>query len=307
MFPIVISAPNPIHLFVRDETDEWNPLIQEINAGSYDPLKLHRVSFFLDVGLDYGTPMGFGFDGSLIIPRNPSLRSADDAMDCFNRVKAAMLLGGLHFSQTTSPELAFGELSELGYFRYTVPHGPASELSRALGERGAGSLLSIVLDQPKRVDRVHVESSFNRGKAVCLNLTRVNAAFLVTAFSSADKHEYRNALIFGWVATEQIIEHLWVDRFLKDKQLYRLEGRQKELRAVRNVGQKLEMLFQSGLLAEHAYTTLLHARKARNRFAHTGGAVARSSTTMVPGAKSICQAALTSATFPSVTRPKHGR
>lgn len=275
MFSIVISAPNPFYLYVRDESDEWQITIKEINEGNYDALKLHRVSFFLDVGLEYGTPMGFAFDGSMLVPRNPSLKSADDAIDCFNRVKAALLLGGLQLDQTTSSELAFGDLSDLGYFRYTDPHGSTALLNRAFGELGAGSLLSIVLDKPRRITKSEVEGAFKSGSLVFSNLSRVNAAFLVTAFSCAAKHEHRSALIFGWVALEQVVEHLWTDCFLSKKDYFLSENRKQSLKKLRNVSQKIEMLRQSEILSDKAYTSLHVARKARNKFAHNGGQVSR--------------------------------
>lgn len=275
MFPIVLSAPEPFYLFVRDDADEWNVTIEQINTSTYDPLKLHRVSFFLDVGLEHGTPMGFGFDGSMIIPRNTSLRSADDAMDCFNRVKASMLLGGLVLEETTSSELAFGEMSNLGYYRYQEPHGAASRFNRALGESAAGSLLSIVLDDPRRISKAKVERAYADGSQVFSHLSRLNPGFLVTAFSKVGASQHRDGLIFGWVATEQVIEHLWIDLFLSDSKYYRSEERKKNLSSIRNVGQKIEMLHQADLVTHEAYQTLSKARRARNNFAHNGRRVDR--------------------------------
>ncbi len=118
MFPVLISAPSPTQFFVRDTDDDFDIDIKMINEGAYSPLKLHRVSFFLDVDLEGGSPMGFGFDGSMIIPRTPSVSNPDLAIDCFNRVKAAMMLGGLAFDATTQSMIGFGELKQTGYFRY---------------------------------------------------------------------------------------------------------------------------------------------------------------------------------------------
>lgn len=77
-FPCVLAAPRHFHLFVQDP-DDGSLTLEQVNAGTYDPLKLKRISFYLDVGLPHGNPMGFGFDGSMIITRNPHLRSAGDA------------------------------------------------------------------------------------------------------------------------------------------------------------------------------------------------------------------------------------
>lgn len=273
MFPIILSAPESFHLFVRNEEDNWDVSIEDINSNNYDALKLHRVSFFLDVGLENGTHMGFGFDGSMIIPRNPSIQSADDAMDCFNKVKAALLLGGLQMDQTTSSHLGFGELTELGYFRYISPLGFAAQFNRALGEKGAGNLSSIVLENPRRITQYTVEKAFKTGTTIIECLPYLNSAFLVTAFSAAKKHENRSALIYGWVATEQVINHLWDDHFLKDEKYFLLQERKGTLNKIRNISQKIEILYQSRMLSNEAYKQINKARVARNTFAHGGARV----------------------------------
>lgn len=262
-----------MYFFTRDENDEFDIDIEKVNSGSYNPLKLHRVSFFLDVGLEGGSPMGFGFDGSMLIPRTPSVSSPDAAMDCFNGVKAAMMLGGLALDASTHGMMGFGELKSSGYFRYTLPLGSEAQISHALQEGGAGGQLNISLLSPRRITQKQVEDAYAEGQKLFIHLTKLNAAYLSLAYSSLRRSETRNALVFGWVACEQVIQQLWDDYLIGNRNVYGTETRRKGLKATRNVAPKLELLALAKIISEDAYDTLAVARKARNDFAHEGGAV----------------------------------
>lgn len=205
-FPCVLAAPRHFHLFVQDPDDDWSPTLEQVNAGTYDPLKLKRVSFYLDVGLPHGNPMGFGFDGSMIIPRNPHLRSADDAVDEFNRVVAALLIGGLRLHQVVSENLAFGSLYATGYYRYEHPHGILPTLHQAWGEAAAGGYLSIDLLHPPRVSKADTVAALDAGRPVLAAAYRIDPATLVMAFSHHVATEYRNSLVYSWLIVEQLVK-----------------------------------------------------------------------------------------------------
>lgn len=272
-FPVVLAAPRHFHLFFRDENDHWEQTIENINQGTYDALKLKRVSFYMDVGLPYGNVMAFGFDGSMIVPRNPHLRSGDDALDEFNRVLATCLLGGLLLEQVAATDLAFGTLLSTGYYRYEQPHGPGPRLRQAIGERSAGSHLTIELLTPQRILKEAVTSAFAAGRAVLAAITRVNAAGLIMAFSYHRSGEYRNSLIQSWVIVEQLVTQIWEDIYLKSTTMLIFQERAGNLNASgRSVSAKIEFLTQALMINQRLYQHLNHARKARNDFIHKGTA-----------------------------------
>lgn len=262
-----------MYFFTRDEDDDFDIDIEKVNSGTYSPLKLHRVSFFLDAGLEGGSPMGFGFDGSMLIPRTPSVSTPDAAMDCFNCVKAAMMLGGLALDASTHGMMGFGELKSSGYFRYTRALGSEAQISQALQEGGAGGQLNISLLSPRRITEKEVGDAYAEGQKVFSHLTKLNAAYLSLAYSSLRRSETRNALVFGWVACEQVIQQIWDEFLIGDQDVYGTEKRRKGLKATRNVAPMLELLALAKIISEDAYETLAVARKARNDFAHKGGAV----------------------------------
>lgn len=217
--------------------------------------------------------MGFGFDGSMLIPRTPSVSSPDAAMDCFNGVKAAMMLGGLALDASTHGMMGFGELKSTGYFRYTRALGSEAQISHALQEGGAGGQLNISLLSPRRITQKEVEDAYAKGQKLFIHLTKLNAAYLSLAYSSLRRLETRNALVFGWVACEQVIQQVWDEFLIGNQDVYGTETRRKGLKATRNVAPKLELLALAKIISEDAYETLAVARKARNDFAHEGGEV----------------------------------
>ena len=269
MWPSIIAAPRSIGIVCRDEFDSWRVEPGELASKSYNALKLKRLSFFLDVGLPHGNPMGFAFDGSLLIPRNPHIRSADDASDEFNSVLAALHLGGLSQEQVSSKDLSFGELQSTGYFRYQQAHGLAGRVQIALGEGEIGSYLGIDFRDPPKTFRKDIEAAYAVGKPVLDSIAPVNAAAVLSAFSHYRRGELRNSLVYGWLVVEQIISQLWEQDFLTDHKFIGFDERKNGLNAVaRQVAGKIELLSQAGLLNKKLYIDLSSARKARNRLIH---------------------------------------
>ncbi|SEN86138.1 hypothetical protein SAMN04488011_10728 [Palleronia pelagia] len=184
-----------------------------------------------------------------------------------------MMLGGLALDASTHGTMGFGELKSTGYFRYTRALGSEAQISQALQEGGAGGQLNISLLSPRRITQNEVEDAYVEGQKVFSHLTNLNAAYLSLAYSSLRRSETRNALVFGWVACEQVIQQIWDEFLIGEIKFYGTENRRKRLKETRNVAPKLELLALAKIISEDTYETLAVARKARNNFAHKGGAV----------------------------------
>ncbi|MFT6105398.1 MAG: hypothetical protein ACJA1E_001831 [Paracoccaceae bacterium] len=273
MFPVLISAASEPQFFVRDSNDDFDINIAMINEGTYSPLKLHRVSFFLDIGLEGGSPMGFGFDGSMIIAKSRSVSNLNLAIDVFNRVKASMMLSGLALDATTQSMIGEGDLKSNGYFRYTTALGAEAEIGMALQEGGAGRDINARFLKTRRITEKEVIDSYKEGSRVVNLLDILNPAFCMLSYSNLCRGETRSALVFGWVACEQIIEQFWKDVVLKDEKVYIDLERRKRLKDSQNVAQKIDLLIQAKIISREAYEALSTARKARNKFVHNGGPV----------------------------------
>lgn len=265
-----------MRIYARDEGDTWAPTIEQTNTGTYDALKLKRISFYLGTSSIHGSPMGFGFDGSLIIPRDQEISSADDAMDAFNKVVASLLIGGIPVEQVGASDLAFGVLGSTGYYSYHQPHGPSSHLRQAFGEGAAGGMLAIELINPPVFQRAEVERAFENGQPVLEALPSLRPEFLLMSFNYYRNAEYRNALIYGWLVVEQIIDIIWNVLFLEAMPEGMRQAREGSLKNIaRNVSGKIEFLVQAELLERPMYLHLQKARKARNDLIHAGKAPGR--------------------------------
>lgn len=276
-FPVIIAAPVSTRIYARDQTDTWEPTLEQTNLGTYDALKLKRISFYLGTASIHGSPMGFGFDGSLIIPRDQEISSADDAVDAFNRVVASLLIGGIPVEQVSASNLAFGVLASTGYYRYHQPHGPSGFLRQALGEGAAGGMLAIDLINPPVFQRSEIENAFQQGEPVLSALSPLRPEFLLMSFSYYRNAEYRNALIYGWIILEQIIDNAWNTLFLGTMEPSLRDARKGTLDQVaRNVATKIELLIQAKLLERSMYLHISKARRARNDLIHSGKAPSQS-------------------------------
>lgn len=270
-FPVIIAAPASTRIYARNESDTWSPTIEQTNAGTYDTLRLKRISFYLGTASIHGSPMGFGFDGSLIVPRDQEIGSADDAIDAFNKVGASLLIGGIPVEQVSASDLAFGVLSSTGYYRYHQPHGPSAHLRQALGEGAAGGMLAIDLITPPVFQRTEVEAAFEHGQPVLSAFPSLRPEFLLMSFSYYRHAEYRNALIYGWLVVEQLVDVVWNDLFLAKLDRSMRQAREATLKQVtRNVSGKIEFLIQADLIERVMYVHLQKARQARNDLIHLG-------------------------------------
>lgn len=269
-FPCIIASPRFFHLFIRDSEDTWEPTLEELNRGTYNPVKLKRVSFYLNVGLRGGSPMAFGFDGSMLVPRNPHIRNADDAIDEFNRVVGALVLGGLHLDHVTPKELAFGSLLSTGYFRYELPHGVIPKLHQAFGEASAGGYLNIELFEPLKITRSEVEAAWARGFPILEAAHKMDPSALIMAFSYHYQTEYRNSLAYSWIIVEQLIEQIWDQIFISEVNVNFSQRIGALANIGRNISGKIEILTERKLIDKKLYSYLSRSRSARNDLVHAG-------------------------------------
>lgn len=93
-FPVFKANYAPLRFVLRD-ADTWSPTLDEINGRTYNYVRLHRLSTFLDVGLRPFS-MGICFDGTLILPKVANVPDARTALSVFNRLLSELLVGGLY-------------------------------------------------------------------------------------------------------------------------------------------------------------------------------------------------------------------
>ena len=114
--PIVTANNNPLRFVLRGSDDIWNPTLEQINGKTYDYVKLHRLSAYLDVGI---APFSLGicFDGTLVLPATSEFLDSDRALTIFNKTLSELLLGGLYCEAVTPDNIGFGSMTLTAYTR----------------------------------------------------------------------------------------------------------------------------------------------------------------------------------------------
>lgn len=270
--PIIIANTSPFRIFRRNEEDKWDPDLEELNKREYDYVKLHRISMYLDVGIDPFS-LGVGFDGSLILPATEEFRNEKQALSIFNKSLGKILLGGIYFDAVSPVELTLGELTTESYFsQVTSSNGPISSFHQSLRTKHIGNLDVIKLLKPKEVFVNDVREAYYEGEEIFDKIEDLSPSLILNGVTFLVRHQWAEALINIWTSVEQVIQHIWKERILNNDDNLTLSGRKDFLRDNRTwaVSNKAELLFQKDLLGKEVYKNISKARKSRNNFVHNG-------------------------------------
>lgn len=272
--PVIIGNATPFRLILRDE-DKWEPTIDDINDRTYDYVKLHRVSKFINVGID-PFPLAFGFDGSLILPAIRKYQDKDIVLDIFNSTLGRLLFGGIYSEAVLPENVAFGRLTFDGYYAHLSGGNPGTitQFHRSILNKLVGQTDAIYLLHPPVIKVSDLEKSFYKGKVILDKIPRLSASILLNGVTYFVKHQWTESLISLWTSIEQIISHIW-DCYILNKvdQFEVVIPKRKEfLQDYRTwtTSTKIEMLYQKNMIGSGEYTLLNKARRARNDFIHEG-------------------------------------
>ena len=271
--PVVLGFNSPFRLFLRDG-EKWEPTLDEINDRSYDYVKLHRLSEFIDVGI---APFSLGvcFDGGLVLPALEQFQNPDIALRTFNRFLCECLLGGLYCEAIVPDDVVAGWMSEEAYSRIGTPGtGQASSLHSALRTKHVGPLQSMALLKPEVVTVSDLIKLSELGRKHLTAIGHITPETLLYGATFIARGQWSEALIHLWTTVEQIVEEIWKEHVMNKVELPEIPKKRRDafLQDHRSwpVSVKLELLFQKELLPEEVYTALDKARAARNNFAHNG-------------------------------------
>lgn len=268
---VIIANPKPFRLILRDESDTWECTTEQVNRSTYNYVKLHRATRFIDVNLKEPFTLGLGYDGSLILPLIKDYADPNNALDEFNRVIAACFIGGLYIEAVSPSDLSFGHIANCGYYRHEHPLGDNAELHRAIGEQGAGSFFTIKLYSPPQILADDFESAYKVGNEVLALVPTLSPTLFTTAFTYYLTRQLRESLTHAWISIEQTVEHLWQEKIVENAKGGSIPRRRKFLESQQwNLAHRVELLFSLGVIDEDLYRHLNAARFERNEFQHTG-------------------------------------
>lgn len=271
LIPIITANFNPFRLVQRGAADSWSPTLEQINSRTYDYVKLHRLSTYLDVGIAPFS-MGICFDGTLVLPATHELREAPKALALFNRTLSELMVGGVYCEAVQPDDISYGSLTLHGYTNLLGGgKGALASLHIAARTKHIGSIDVIRLLTPEAIDKAELERAFLSGRKRLKRLDGIPREQLLYAITYYVKRQWAESLIHAWTITERIIEIAWASHVCNPA----LAGSKKRKQFLNDhrtwtSSAKLEVLFQKSLLPLETYEKLDIARKARNAFAHEG-------------------------------------
>ena len=255
--PILIANFKPFRLVSRDESDLWEPSLEQINNSTYDYVKLHRASKFFNAHLPKPMPACFGFDGSLIFPFIEEFRNDDLVVEEVNRILASIFLGGIYVESISPLDISRGNMNVTGYYRHSSTHTSNSDFHRAIGECDAGSLASIKLLDPEVITAEKLISAYDIGHQVLEKLPTLSPSLFIGAFTYFKNHQLREALAHAWIGIEQILGFIWKATIVQDAKAINIPKRRKFIESQQwNSAHKIEMLYQQALIDEVLYSSL---------------------------------------------------
>ncbi len=266
-----MAASAPIKLFAKDGRDKWNPTLEQINNGSYDYVKLNRVSGFIDGNVN-PYAMLVGFDGTLALPALPEFTEHGKALKIFNRVLLEMLLGGIYTEAAAPADIFQGVLYKTGYVRMYARSGKVASLHSALRDRSASSLESIRLLDLVPTTISNLQSAVERGRRIVSKCDPLSHEIVLAGCSHFVSGALAEALTCLWTSIEQLVSRLWrieVEAKASTDGVPQRGGFLKDYR-VWTTSARIELLFQKKVINAELYCTLNEARKARNKFIHSG-------------------------------------
>lgn len=268
--PVVTANFKPLRFVSRSAEDVWKPTLEEINSRTYDYVKLHRLSTYLDVGI---APLSLGicFDGTLVLPATTEFRILDKALAVFNKTLSELLMGGLYCEAVSPDDICYGSMTLTAYARiHGGGDGPAASFHKAARTKHIGAHDAIRLLQPDIVLTDDLQSALSAGRMLVNGLGEVPREQILFGVTYYVNRQWAESLIHVWTTTERIIEIAW-QKYVANPSVTSKSRRQflNDHRTWTSSA-KLELLFQKGLLHIKTYEKLDQGRKARNEFAHRG-------------------------------------
>jgi hypothetical protein len=268
---IVTANAKPFRFVCRGEDDGWTPSLDEVNSRSYDYVKLHRMSTYLDVGI---APFSLGicFDGTLVLPALELYRDREKALAKFNQTLVELLVGGLYCEAAGPDDIGYGSLSLEGYSRVLGgADGQAASVHKAARMKMLGTLENIRLLSPEIVTAADLEAALQKGRSLLSRLGPLPQEQILYGATFYVRKQWAESLLHLWTTTERLVESAWIQNVIS----YTASPSKNRLAFLEDhrtwtVSAKLEVLHQKGLLPIETYKDLDEVRRARNNFAHRG-------------------------------------
>ncbi|WP_157887079.1 hypothetical protein [Hymenobacter sp. PAMC 26628] len=277
--PCWVSYLAPFKLIVPNGEKPLEVPLEEINSNTYNHGKLCRIVEKLPLKEIEGFSTLVCYDGAIAVPKFGRLSSKENAVNFYNRLFAALILGGIMCEAVDKRDIVSGQLHEnRAVWPVDLGGSASSHLHAKLRMRYASNLDSILLLKPSYVFLVDFIHALKVGNQVLDMVKNLTATFLVRGITEISYKNWATALSNLWISVEQIIDFVWNRGFLGTDKFNGVDisSRPKNMREDNrtwSMSVKQELLYQSGLLSAANYALIYPARQARNKLVHEGKAV----------------------------------
>ncbi len=271
--PVIVVATSPFTTVVFDETDKFNATLDQVNANTYDRLKLCRTTMAVDGYIPEFTQKNIGviigYTGTFLYPNMQGITKST-VINSVNTILLRLMFGGIVFNSVSPDDVGFGVLYGTGYYRTTGgASGKSYSLLNALQFQSASTFDTIGLIEPRSFTKDEFERAITKGTLVVEQLPQINASMFLDGITHYLQYQLASALVFLWSTAETLIAKIWDDKIIpKGKGIV---GRNDFVKS--NVWQsafKTEVLYQIGVVSDNLYSKVNEARAARNKLAHRG-------------------------------------
>lgn len=272
-----VTYLNPFRIIKhKNETIKFS--LDEINHATYDHSVLCRMigtitSVFQGVDVEY---IVCG-DGALAISRKNTSFTSNDLLVIYNDFLCKLLVGGIYVEAVDNKDITIGSLHGKNML-WPVDFGESasSNMHARVRMKLANNMETIFLDEANNTATSIDDLSqiFYKGSKMLSPIKNLSTFYLIFGVTEIMHKNWSSAASNLWIVTEQTIDYLWLNSFLKDKQRdpeipSRIKSLQQDNRTY-STSVKQEILYQVGIISKEIYSCLYSVRKARNKLVHEG-------------------------------------
>jgi len=277
-----VTYLNPFRI-IKHIDESINFSLDEINHATYNHSILCRMigkisSVYRGVDVEY---IVCG-DGALAISRKDTSFSSNDLLVIYNDFLCKLLIGGIYVEAVDNKDITTGSLHGKNML-WPVNFGESasSNMHARVRMKLANNMETILLDGASKSSKSIDELSqlFCKGSEMLSPIKNLSTFYLIHGVTEIMHNNWSSAVSNLWIVTEQIIDYLWLNSFLKDKQRdpeipSRIKSLQEDNRTY-STSVKQEILYQVGIISKEIYSCLYSVRKARNKLVHEGKMVSK--------------------------------
>lgn len=259
--PCWVGYVSPFKIIVPDGEQPLEIPLEEINSNTYNHGNLCRIVEKLPLNEIDGFSTLVCYDGAIAVPKFGRLSLKENAVNFYNRLFTALLLGGIMCEAVDKRDIVSGSLHEnRAVWPVDLGDSASSHLHAKLRMRNASNLDSILLLKPNYVFLADFIHALEVGSRVLGAVKNFTPTFLIRGVTEISYKNWATALSNLWISVEQIIDFIWGKEFLGIDKFNSVDipSRSKNMRddnRTWSMSVKQELLYQSGLLSAANYAS----------------------------------------------------